>query len=108
MMEAGESQVFILSKMKESSHILQVRRNIQEGEYVGKVGNTGRYCPHVSGFGTSRERLGDLIRQVVDLKKLEYKSASLVPIGANLSDFLFVHRPHAPPWRRADLERSDR
>ena len=34
MMEAGESQVFILSKMKESSHILQVRRNIQEGGCV--------------------------------------------------------------------------
>jgi len=34
---------------------------------------------------TSRTSLGDLIRQVVDLKKLEYQSASLVPIGANLS-----------------------
>ena len=34
MMEAGESQVFISSKMKESSHILQVRRNIQEGDCV--------------------------------------------------------------------------
>ena len=34
MMEAGESQVFISSKMKESSHILQVRRNIQEGGCV--------------------------------------------------------------------------
>ena len=32
------------------------------------------------------------MRKVVDLKKLEYQSASLVPIGANLSDFLFVHR----------------
>jgi hypothetical protein len=26
----------------------------------------------------------------------------------NLSDFLFVHRPHASPWRRADLDRPDR
>ena len=34
MMEAGESLVFISSKMKESSHILQVRRNIQEGGCV--------------------------------------------------------------------------
>ena len=32
------------------------------------------------------------MRKVVDLKKLEYQSASLVPIGANLSDFLFFHR----------------
>ena len=67
------------------------------------MGNIGRYCLLFLGFGTSRERLGDLIRQVVDLKKLEYKSASLVPIGANLSDFLFVHRPMlrhggAPIW----------
>ena len=47
---------------------------------------------------------------VVDLKKLEYQSASLVPIGANLPDFLFVHRSHwhALPWRRADLDRPDR
>ena len=46
-------------------------------EVRGKVGNTGRYCPHVSQLRldvvpTSRERLGDLMRQVVDLKKLEY------------------------------------
>ena len=26
---------------------------------------------------------------------------------ANLSDFLFVHRPHASLWRRADLDRPD-
>jgi len=31
-----------------------------------------RYCPDVSGFGTSRTNVGDLIHQVVDLKKLEY------------------------------------
>jgi len=37
---------------------------------------------------------------------LDNRSNRSVPIGANLSDFLFVHRPHALPWRRADLERS--
>ena len=55
-----------------------------------------------------RPRSGAPIHQVVNLKKLELKSASLVPIGATLSDFWFVHRPRAPPWRRADLDRPDR
>ena len=67
-----------------------------------KVGNTGRYWPHVSGCGTSRERLDDLIHKVVDLKKLDYQSASLVPIGANLSDLFSIGRMlrhgGAPIW----------
>ena len=61
--------------------------------------------PTFSGCGTSGERLDAVIHKVVDLKKLEYQSASLVPIGANLSDFLFVHRPRAKPWRSAEMDR---
>ena len=52
--------------------VVVTRPEVSEKLAGALADNIGRYCPHVSGCGTSRERLGDLIRQVVDLKKLEY------------------------------------
>ena len=49
-------------------------------------------------------RLSALIPKNVRLKKLDYQSASLVQDGANLSDFLFVDRPGAKPWRSAEMD----
>ena len=46
-------------------------------------------------FGTSRPRLGALIRKVVDLKKLTYQCASPIVIRVFPVEFLFVHRRHA-------------
>ena len=93
----------------------------REVPHPGKVGSTGRYCPHVSGCGTSRERLGGLIHQVVPLNyflppsffhlsfashtfphsllssslPLLSPSLCLIPFVSFFSGYL--HQPHFPP-----------
>ena len=59
-------------------------------KHFGRLSGRDR---NVSGRGTSGQGWGDLIRQVVDLTKLEHQSASLVRIEVIPGEFLFAAQP---------------
>ena len=55
----------------------------------------------------SAQRSGDLMHQVVDLKKLDYQCASLVQIEAIPYEFLFAAQPWSPTdGRTSRLEKE--
>ena len=62
---------------------------------TGPVVKKHLYCQKASLFGTSRPRLGDLIREVVDLKKLTYQCASPIVIRVFPVELHLLHRRHA-------------
>ena len=65
----------------------------REVPHPEKIGNTGRYCPGHTCLDKSWN----------NKVQVSCRSEQICQ-----SDFLFVHRPHAPPWRRADLDRPNR